>query len=75
MDKESVLAKNRGKKLARIIFENDAGISLALGGKPAQQVVWAWRNNNVPTKHRATLVEAARAKGWDVDEFNFRGDL
>ena len=74
MDKKTTLKRYIGKDLARIIFDNDTGISRALGGKPAQQVVWRWRNNNVPPKHRAALVDAAKAKGWDVDEFNFRGD-
>jgi lipocalin len=75
MDKKTILKRYAGKRLAEVIFDGSTGISAALGGKPCYQVIWAWRNNNIPAKHRAKLVEAARAKGFDVEEFNFRGDL
>jgi len=75
MDKETILNRYKGKQLAEIIFDGYKGISRALGGKPCYQVIWAWRNNNVPAKHRAALVQAARDKGWDIEEFDLRGDM
>jgi len=63
----------RGKALAYFIFETWENMGKVVNLK--KTTCRAWRNNNVPSKYRATLVEAAQAKGWDVDEFSFRGDL
>jgi len=75
MDKETILKRYKGKRLAEVIFDGYEGISVALGGKPCYQVIWAWRNNNVPAKHRATLVIEAKKRGWDIEEFDLRGDM
>lgn len=75
MDKKTILKRYKGKALAHVIFEGYHGISRALDKKVTPQAVGRWRNNSVPARHRAALVKAARDKGWDVDEFSFRGDL
>jgi len=62
-----------GKHLAYLIFETWEGIGVVTG--LAKTTCRAWRNNNIPTKHRAAICAAAITKGWDVEEDDFRGDL
>jgi len=62
-----------GKNLAYKIFETWENLGAAVG--VSKTTCRAWRNDNVPSKYRAALVIAARGKGWDVVETDFRGDL
>jgi len=74
MDKKTIVKRYKGKKLACVIFESYAGISRALGGKPSKQAVRVW-GKSVPAKHRATLVIEAKKRGFDIEEFDLRGDI
>jgi len=62
-----------GKALAKHIFETWEKMGAIVGVHYLS--CRGWRNNNVPTKHRAAICAAAVAKGWNVEESDFRGDL
>jgi hypothetical protein len=63
-----------GKALAKHIFETWQGVSLATGKGMLYTTCRAWRNNGVPSKHRAAICAAALARGWNVRIDDFRGD-
>jgi len=73
MDKETILKRYKGKMLAYIIFENWVNVAKILGISP--QAPRTWAKNSVPEKHRATLVIEAKKRGFDIEEFDLRGDL
>jgi len=75
MNKKAILRKHKGVGLALVIFSSNQGISRALGHRVTRQAVHKWRNNSVPAKHRATLVTEAKKRGFDIEDFDLRGDL
>ena len=62
-----------GQALAKHIFETWRGLSEVTGAPFTS--CRAWKNNNVPSWHRAAICAAAVAKGWNVDVDDFRGDI
>ena len=74
MCKKTIVKRYKGKLLAYKIFENNFSlIAKILGISP--QAPCQWRNNNVPAKHRVTLVIEAKKRGFDIEEFDLRGDI
>ena len=74
MDKKTLLKRYKGKMLAYKIFESNFSlVAKILGISP--QAPCQWRNNSVPEKHRATLVNEAKKRGFVIEEFDLRGDL
>jgi len=63
----------RGKALAKHIFETWENMGRVVGVHYLS--CRGWKNNNVPAKHRAKIVEEAAKRGFDITEQQLRGDL